>query len=547
MSKQKVTWSTAVGLALSWLCFATAAQDTLTDENVLIVYNSAVDEASGGGGQEIYNFYRGLFQRDGVLGLDLNDPNLLPGNITYANFITQIRNPIRQFLINNDLTEQVLVITLTRGIPTRIADLSENSVGRLSANLLGDQPTNALDAFNANNATFASVDSELALLFQDLEQGENGGAFDSPADNYIRNPYFNSTDSIAGSDRSKVQNARSFLTQNNYQVLRSTTRPLFADPNSTNQLFLTCRLDGDSVQDVIYLISRAQNIYIDPATDGFIIDEFDPAAGGPEVGGLELDAGGLSATVRSLDAGGDFDQLVTDLNNAGFAQINSDEGAAFLIGDNGSIADTGALAVAGPVAAVFTFGGNASTQNQNGYLNTFIDSATGQTQFVRGAYFCSIESYNARAFGGLPQFGDQGSVAEFIAAGGTFGVGTVFEPLSLGVNEVDILIDRHLFESMTFVEAAFASIPFVSGQSILIGDPLAKVKLGPRPDPIAFTVELAPVIAFDTEPGVHYTVYRSSDGKTFTPFKTIVGTGEPARVADTDELASSRLYRVQAQ
>ncbi|MGB0767387.1 MAG: hypothetical protein ACPGYV_06725, partial [Phycisphaeraceae bacterium] len=439
----------AIAAALSCVLVERAiAQPVLTDENVLVVYNSAVDGEAGGGGQAIFDFYRGLFQRDGVLGLDLDDPDLLPGNIAYADFIARIRNPIRAHLVDNDLTEQVLVITLTRGIPTRIADVSEGAVGRLSSSLLGDRPNDASDAFNADNATFASVDSELALLFQDLEAGENGGAFDSPADNYIRNPFFDSNESIAASDRSTVQTARRFATSGSHQVLRA-IRGNLQTPNDTRPLFLTCRLDGDSVQDVIFLISRAQNIYIDPATDAFIIDEFDPGAGGPDVSGQELDAGGLSATVRSIDAGGDFDQLAGDLGNAGFAQVRFDEGADFLIGDNGSIADPSRSPVAGPIAAVFTLGGNASTQNQNGYLNTYIDNATGQTQFVRGAYFSSVESYNARAFGGLPQFSDQGSVAEFIAAGGTFGVGTVFEPLTLGVNEVDILVDRHLFEDMT--------------------------------------------------------------------------------------------------
>lgn len=526
------------------------AQSTLSDENVLVVYNSAVDENAGGGGQMIFERYRTLPDRDQVIGFDLNDATLLPGNVSYADFKAKIRDPIRAYLINNNLTQQVLVITLTRGIPTRIAGISEGAVPNSSAaNLDGDNPSTASTQFIANNMTFASVDSELALLYQDLDSGESGGAFDSPADNYIRNPFFNSTDSITASDRTSVQTARRFAVSGSYWQLRALIGRR-TEPTDTRPLFLTCRLDGQTVSGVKAALNRAQRIFIDPDTDHFIIDEFEPSLGGPgqgEDGDVELDAGGLSPVVRTLNTGGDFDQLAADLTAEGFSEIDYDQSSTFLTGQHGSIGDPSASAISGPVAAIITFGGNHSSQNQNGFLGTFVDPQTGESQFVNGAYYVGVESYAAREFGGLPQFGDQGSVSEFIAAGGTFGLGNVFEPFTIGISEADIMIDRHLQDGWTFIEAAFASVPFISSELIVVGDPLAKVTIGPRPVPIDFTVDLAAKISFPTEAGVFYSVFKSSDGRRFVPFATVEGTGAEVSVVDTENLQPSMLYKVEVQ
>ncbi|MEO1237244.1 MAG: hypothetical protein AAFX76_10700 [Planctomycetota bacterium] len=461
-----------------------AASQGLAEENVLVVYNSADADSLA-----VFAAYQSA--RPGVVGFDLNTvidgSALLPGNVSYDQFITDIRDPLRGFLTTPtpggaDLTEQIQVITLTKGIPTRIADLNETLPSNTSTALIGDAPGLAASTFDAQNATFATVDSELTLLFQDLEVGEAGGAFDSKADNVIVNPFFDSSASITASDRSTIEAARTLTPVLAADPAEATIRALndpggeFA-PFDPGAIFLTARLDGNSVEDVIAGIGRAQNVVFNLETDRFVIDEFDPASG------IELDAGGISPVVRDIDPGGDFDQLADDLLAAGFEQVIFDEGAAFLVGANGSVSDPAAAddpGIDGPVAALITLGGNHSTAVQDGFILTFEDD-DGESQFVDGAVFTSVESFNAREFGGLPQFGDQGSLAEFLAAGGTFAVGTAFEPFTLGVNEADILLDRFLSGEFTFVEAAFASVPFVSGNTIVLGDPLARATVIPEP------------------------------------------------------------------
>lgn len=351
---------------------------------------------------------------------------------------------------------------------------------RRSARLDGDSPGTAVSQFNAGNSTFASVDSELTLLFQDLETGESGGLFDSGADNVIVNPFFNATQSITASDRSGVTSAVTFATIPAGPGAIEPVREL-ADPGGsgafdpTGSIFLTSRLDGASVQDVVDSIARAQRAEqngINSTTAQVLIDE--------NVSG-ELDDFDVLPpfTSRSINPDGDFEQLNADLQGV-FENVVFDETSAFLIGDNGGVsAAANPQAISGDVAGLVVFGGNhnpGSGATESGFLASFVDE-NGDSQFVDGALFLATDSVNAREFGGLPQFSDQESLADFIAAGGTFTIGNVFEPFTLSLAEADILFDRFFDDDFTFVEAAFASIPFLSGQTIVIGDPLARVSL----------------------------------------------------------------------
>ena len=90
-----------------------------------------------------------------------------------------------------------------------------------------------------------------------------------------------------------------------------------------------------------------------------------------------------------------------------------------------------------------------------------------------GAVFHTWESFNAYSFGPGGARNGQGLIAEWLAAGGTAGVGHVEEPtaqLSTVTNE-DILFDR-LFEGWSFAEAAWAATMQLSFVNTVVGDPL---------------------------------------------------------------------------
>src|SRR2546421_420870 len=107
-------------------------------------------------------------------------PQPPPGDISSPDSPAKIRNPIRAYLIANNLTQRVRCLVMTRGLPHRMQDSNHPAVG--------DDPANFVNEVNASDATNASVDSELTLLWIDLNAGENGSAADSKDDGCIKNP-----------------------------------------------------------------------------------------------------------------------------------------------------------------------------------------------------------------------------------------------------------------------------------------------------------------------------------------------------------------------
>jgi hypothetical protein len=423
------------------------AQGQLSADQVLVVYNSQDADSLA-----VWNLYQTA--RPGVLGVDLNDPALTAGNISYADYEAKIRNPIQQYLTDNGLASQVAVLTLTKGLPHRIEDLGSNPMA-------GDTPSEVGSLWSAGNATLASVDSELTLLWQDLRSGEAGGKMDSHADNMILNPYHAQITSFNSFDRSNVQDAQAFTSMSN--VIWKMDE---GSPSATGSMYMTTRLDGATVSDVQAMIDRSANVVLDPHRHQLIIDE--NATG-------SLDNLGVFS-FPSFDpgySGDDYDDAAAQMSMA-WPRVRFDETGDFLIGistPGAGFNDTSAVATTGAVAALATYGGNHSNASQSGYLESWAG------QLVDGAVFNSMESYNARQFGGLGGYADQGQLSQWIAMGGTFGVGEVWEPFASTVADNEFLLSNFFLGGMSWAEAAWSSLPYLSWQQLVIGDPLATVRL----------------------------------------------------------------------
>ncbi|MBN1491182.1 MAG: hypothetical protein JXA69_14810 [Phycisphaerae bacterium] len=105
---------------------------------------------------------------------------------------------------------------------------------------------------------------------------------------------------------------------------------------------------------------------------------------------------------------------------------------------------------------------------------------------VPGATFASIESFNA-----VTMFNDgvwtfQGRIAQFIEMGGTAAIGHAFEPEVSAIVQGDYLLINFLRDDdgdgigdLTFVEAAFSALPYLSWSEVVIGDPLMRLHAGP--------------------------------------------------------------------
>ncbi|HRX86791.1 MAG TPA: hypothetical protein P5572_17330, partial [Phycisphaerae bacterium] len=175
----------------------------ISENQVLVVYNSA--SADGTALRTAY-----LAAHPGIPTtniLDLNDASLLVPDLTYANFVSKLRTPIRNHLNATGTAQSIVAIALLRPIPHRIQDTDNPTVG--------DAPSAAVNELSAGDATYASVDTELALLWQNLDTGEAGGTMDSLSDNMIVNPYHTSTVGIDAFSRANITTAKTFANLGN--------------------------------------------------------------------------------------------------------------------------------------------------------------------------------------------------------------------------------------------------------------------------------------------------------------------------------------------
>lgn len=415
----------------------------ISETNVLVVYNSESTDS-----QAVYNYY--LTKRPNVRGFDLADASIITATVSYADYAFKIRSPIRNHLGLNNLEQIVQVIVLTKDIPHRIQSLDLNNLN------VGDNANDTIAAYNAGNATCASVDSELTLLQFDLETGEAGDDYDSFADNAVINPYFDQTSQFSSYNRSKIDDAYNTLIRFSgygwWRLYETFGRDSFIDAGN---IYLTARLDADTLDDVKAMIDRAQNIVFRKDIDALLLDS--------DGQNLQVYAPPLNSST-TID---DYAEVVSTLS-ADWAQLKWNNNSSFLTGNSTPISYTPTIKIKGPVAHLHSYGVNHTGSNSSirDYLATF------NGQLVNGASFSAYESFGARGLGGLSNFG-QAQVEEWISAGGTFATGPVWEPFTLGISRSEIFLDRFLNQGFTYVEAAWASILQLSWQTVVLGDPLA--------------------------------------------------------------------------
>lgn len=417
----------------------------LEPEQVLVIYNHPDPDSLA-----VRDAY--VRARPGVLDFNLGDRALVGRpTISHGDFKERIRNPIRAFLASRPgLAQRVICLVTTKGVPHRIADHDRPDCG-------DDPEAMRREWLERGDFTAASVDSELTLLWQDLDRGEAGGSFDSAADGFVLNPYHRATRPIAEFDRTGLlkrkklaesvpAETRGGLRQGGWTSARTGPSWSRLEPGD---LHLVARLDGPTVATVRGMIERASSLEVDPARVAVLLD-----------GGADRAKGAPRAGARSLDRG-DYARAAALLENAGWFAMH-DATPHFLACQE----------IGFPLIAYAGYGMNEPGASPPAdYLACF--------RWAPGAVFNTLESFNGRDFGGL---GDrpaapQTQLADFLEAGGTFGVANVWEPYSFSAAENEALLGAFLVRGTTFVEAAWSSLRALSWQQIVVGDPLARVEV----------------------------------------------------------------------
>jgi hypothetical protein len=477
-------------LALASLAGMAAAQ--LGPGQVLLVYDSRSSDS-----KLVAEHYAGSARVPGGIGgikgkypvtvLDLASTGvpLSPvGNITYANFVSNIRTPIRSYLTANALQKRIRVIVTTKGMPHRIQDTDLPNAG--------DNPNDQANELNASDATCASVDSELTLLYQNLNTGENGNAGDSKSDGCVANPFWKSTLPLAAYPTTNIIAQKTFSRPTGFPAgILWTIAGSGASKLTAGDIYLVSRLDGKTVADVKAMIDRGGNIVINTNTASMVFDEANSTIASNGVADATSDNGewdndSLSAGI--LWAGDDFEKT-RDLVQADGRYLpakiryNAASGVSnFIVGPLINYQGQGIL-VSDPVIFLSSWGSNCGAQATQPQTAAGVNAGQNYTKsfnLARGACFTSVESYNARDFGGYGSWfggwGPQAQISDFIEAGGTFAVGNCWEPFTFGLPDNEWIVRNFYLGNMTWVEAAWSAIPCLSWQTIVVGDPLATVQ-----------------------------------------------------------------------
>jgi uncharacterized protein (TIGR03790 family) len=211
----------------------------------------------------------------------------------------------------------------------------------------------------------------------------------------------------------------------------ATTSFSHSDP-SLGGMYLTSRLDGFTVANVTASINKAKNAFVIPNGSCIVMDN-DP-------------------NVDVAD-----NEMVAALNTL------RPKGPLYVY-DNTSAAVTTAP---GPVIGYDSHGIHGGGLNP-GYIPNQLNFT-----LANGAVFTTHESFNAYSFQQGGNHNGQGLVAEWIAKGGTAGIGNVQEPMNGPENEAnEDQMFQMLLSGYTWGEAAWSSLAQLSYVNTVVGDPL---------------------------------------------------------------------------
>ncbi len=442
----------------------------LNGSQVLVVYDSTTGDSI-----LVAEHYAGSAKVPGGLGnvpgahpdvhvLDL-DTASVAAQVSYGQYISRFRDPIRDHLSASGLEEQIRCLVLCKGVAHRIRDTDSTGAG--------DNPTTSFNQFDAGDATYASVDSELTLLWQDLDAGENGNTGDSKSDGVILNPYHQADRGIGAWSSRAITDPKLFQVFSSLGQYWRTIGGLAAVRIRPGDMLLVCRLDGHTVDDVRGMIDRAQDLTIDLGAVTWVLDESDRGGADPN-----LDDDGLSL----FNTGPDFERteaalLTDDRVTSGNVAYNDANGAAgFSVGPLLGFDGEGLL-IPGDVILLAHEGANHLTPHPGAGAGADPAATTLYAEsfnYAPGACFNSIESFNGRAFAGLGDLGQE-QAADFIGAGGTFAIASVYEPFTIALPDNEFIVRNFYLGTLTWGEAAYTALPFLSWTQIVLGDPLARV------------------------------------------------------------------------
>lgn len=434
--------------------------------------------------------------------------------ITREQYEQLIAEPVRAHLIDNDMVNTIKVIITTAGLPYRIEDCSYS-------NWVTPGGGTAYAGYFIGSTDAASVESELTMLFQTDPNNENSLWFWDR----VVNPYQAYRDSgIDLFERDILANLEYMNWRYPRKVAASHYPPMMEGDRltmhgvrtrhfSAADIYLTSRLDGPKQQgqSAVFAVRKmlehsqrasSDEYGINPAQAVVVFDD------APWVTNYNYNR------IYNLNRYDDFIFWEPDTQqppNTYYAEVRDDYDSGFeqmtgQIAGYDDVIYTGAMSAAYDLTVICDRRNEMRTSQADleqgqlavavGGLGTNGDEASPADylisggplfQLAYGAVFYSVESFNgATMFSDVQTSYNQGKVVNFFAIGGCGAIGHAFEPHSDASIDTEFFFYNLLADSdsdgyadMTFVEAAFTGLPYLSWTEVVIGDPLMCIAYGP--------------------------------------------------------------------
>jgi uncharacterized protein (TIGR03790 family) len=421
---------------------------------LLLVYNDAIPEDL-----DLANYYASpvtgrAVDPEYILGIHPTaeaDPEV----ITWANYLSTIRDPIKAYLdANTNIKNGIKYILLCKGVPYKIYGENQFNAGQINT----EDASSPLISLSS----FSSVDSDLCLLYNDYDRV--GWMYSGAKADYMG--FSGSGFYLKGS---------SAFTPNTFKVswvdYNDTTAPYTFLEYTLN--YLVGRLNAYSYDNVKQLIDRAVNA--DTTGTGSIIFDSSNA----EFGGY------VPPKTQNQ-----FDTMVDpvwpwpdNLQSSGYELLH---GAGYSVfADATSLRLTGAASdnILVPIDKVIGYAGWGVNHAGGSYANG-VNYILKDLLFTYrpGACWMSYESFNGQTFTcsdpSDPSTGHpgQGQIADFLYKGGTVAIGNANEPFTIGCGDERWVFDRYIDHGDRWIEAAYKGLRLLSWQEVVVGDPLCKVK-----------------------------------------------------------------------
>ncbi len=373
-----------------------------------------------------------------------------PSSVTIdrATYLSELRDPLDAYLRNTyddqgeTLWKTIRVLVTTKGIPRRIDDFDNPGVG--------DAPFEAQDDWGAGRYDAASVDSDLTLLHQTIQPGAEPGT-SNYANNHVRNPYHGETRRIEAFDRSAATTEKSLT----FNGANAGWENLPGPPESRltpGDVYLVTRITAYTAAKAIAALDRAGSVPLGQATSKVVLDR---------------DGVKVYDDDPPYSLGEDFPETRDVLQAAGFS-VELDSTSTFI------------RSAARPLIGYSGYG--VSHQPAPPSPRALYVFETLEFDLCPGAVFNTYESFNGRDFEAADPYDPlqhdvQAQVADWIHVGGTLGLGHVYEPFTFSVGDNAVLMERMFVSGWTFAESAYACLPLLSWQNIVVGDPLTRFYL----------------------------------------------------------------------